>query len=52
MKKKDLVNLCNKGIIPEEYKQFYCSLPTAKNLKDKIPAPCTDESDIDTDEEN
>lgn len=52
MKKKDLVNLCSKGVIPEEYKHYYCALPTAKNLKDKVPVPCSDESDTDTDEEN
>lgn len=48
-KKKDLLSLCQSGVIPEDYNHYYKSLPSKKGLKDKIPVPDGEESDIDTD---
>lgn len=36
-KKKDLISLCDSGIIPDEFHSYYQSLPAARNLKDKLP---------------
>lgn len=38
-KKKDLVKLCEKGIIPLELHQWYKSLPEASNKRDCMPEP-------------
>ncbi|XP_076090122.1 uncharacterized protein LOC143062260 [Mytilus galloprovincialis] len=35
-KKKDLVGLCKKGIIPSEYHEYYKSLPANINVKDTL----------------
>ena len=50
-KKADLVNLCKKQIIPEEFHGYYNSLPTTKNKTDVIPSPASDEEEEDTDTE-
>lgn len=43
-KKKDLVKLCNSGVIPKEYHQWFKSLPSSKKLKsDETPEPTTEE---------
>lgn len=41
-KKKDLLGLCNKKIIPEEYHGWYSSLPTHSGA-DRLPGPAVDE---------
>ena len=48
-KKADLVNLCDKAIIPEEYHGYYMNLPTDSSKKDRIPCPGSDEESEDTD---
>ena len=48
-KKTDLIQLCNKGIILEEFHQYFEALPVDKKLKDKIPVPAHDEDSEDTD---
>ena len=48
-KKNDLLSLCNSGLIPEEFHAYYKALPSTKGMKDKIPVPDEDESEIDTD---
>ena len=48
-KKKDLISLCESGIIPEECQGYYYSLPTKKGMKDRIPVP--DPLDTDSDSE-
>ena len=48
-KKKDLVSLCQSGIIPEDCQGYYYSLPTKKGMKDRIPVP--DPLDTDSDSE-
>jgi hypothetical protein len=42
-KKNDLLGLCKKGIIPEEYHPYYHSLPTATSARDLIPVATSDE---------
>lgn len=52
-KKKDLLNLC-KGEnppIPEEFHRYYKSLPTSIDLKDTIPEPSFEDSDLESEEE-
>ena len=46
-KKQDLVKLCQKDIIPEEFHSYYMALPTSACCSDRIPAPASDESDED-----
>lgn len=41
-KKKDLLALCDKQIIPEEYHGWYSSLPTHTGA-DRLPGPSVDE---------
>ena len=50
-KKTDLIQLCTKGIIPEEFHHFFKTLPVDKQVKDKIPEPALDEDSADTDTE-
>lgn len=38
-KKKDLINLCKKGIIPQELHLWYESLPTSNEVIDRIMEP-------------
>lgn len=47
-KKKDLLRLCDREIIPEEFHQYYLSLPDSRKEKDYVPFESDDE---DTDEE-
>ena len=44
-KKRDLVALCKTGIIPEEYHDFYKSLKTSEEVKDRVPVPDITEAD-------
>ncbi|CAG4940603.1 unnamed protein product [Parnassius apollo] len=43
VKKRDLLSLCTKKIIPEECHGLYSSLPTATNQADRLPEPSIDE---------
>lgn len=46
-KKKDLIEMCNKGVIPEIFHSWFSSLPSQCNIKDYLPEPdALDESDI------
>ena len=47
-KYKDLVGLCQKGLIPSEYHQFYKNLPHAGSVVDRLPEP--DTNDLSNDE--
>ncbi|CAH0692027.1 unnamed protein product [Spodoptera exigua] len=38
-KKKDLLNLCTKGIIPQELHSWYETLPTSKDIIDRLCEP-------------
>ena len=42
-KKNDLVALCSKEIIPEEFHSYYESLPSSKKEKDFVPMESSDE---------
>lgn len=44
-KKKDLVKLCEKGIIPQELHPWYKSLPEASNKRDCMPEPGVDDDE-------
>lgn len=46
-KKSDLIALCSKEIIPEEFHTYYESLPSSKTEKDFVPMESSDE-DTDT----
>ena len=48
-KKKDLVGLCSKGIIPKEYTRYYTSLPCADSCPDRLPEPDLLDSSEDSD---
>ena len=48
-KKQDLVGLCEKGIIPEEFHHYYETLPVSASVGDKNPCPSVDEE---SDEDN
>ena len=45
-KKKDLVSLCEREIIPQEFHSYYASLPESKTEKDFVPFD-SDEEDTD-----
>lgn len=47
-KKEDLMNLCAKEIIPEDFHGYFSTLKTSKTAKDLIPVSISDE---DTDSE-
>ena len=49
-KKKDLLSLCERHIIPETHWQYFKDLPTQRSVIDRIPMPDALESDQDTDE--
>ena len=49
-KKKDLINLCKKFVIPEEVHPWYEALPTSKNVKDQVPEPSVEDSGDDDNE--
>ena len=38
-KNKDVVSLCQSGIIPEDCQDYNYSLPTKEGKKDRIPVP-------------
>lgn len=49
-KKKDLVSLCQSGAIPNEYHEFYKTLPSSKDTRDRLPQPdATESGDSDLD---
>jgi len=50
-KKNDLVQLCQKGIIPEDFHAYYNRLPVDQKCKDRAPFPAADEESDDTDKE-
>ena len=52
-KKKDLMQMCRKGVIPTEFHDFYESLPSNSSAPDKLGEPDTieDESGNDTEDE-
>lgn len=43
-KKKDLMTLCSKRVIPEEVHSWYAGLPTSKHKRDQVPEPSVDDS--------
>ena len=47
-KRTDLIQLCTKGIIPEEIHHFFKTLPVKKQVKDNIPEPALDKDSTDT----
>ena len=49
-KKKDLLFLCKRGVIPELYHHYYNSLRTDCKAKERLPMPDILESDCATDE--
>ena len=49
-KKKDLLSLCESGIIPEDLHGYYRSLPVVANMKELLPLP-DDADDMDDDDE-
>lgn len=48
-KKKDLVKLCAKQIIPSELHPWFQNLPTSKNVRDLLSEPAVDDSGDDDD---
>ena len=47
-KKKDLIDLCKSGVIPEEFWPFYERLETDQNITDRLQeADVVEESDDD-----
>ena len=48
-KKKDLLQLCTSGAIPNVYRNFYEDLPTSETARDALPMPDACESEYDTD---
>ena len=50
-KMTDLIQLCTKAIIPEEFHHFFKTLPVDKQVKDNIPEPALDEDSTDTNTE-
>ena len=45
---KNLVNLCEKGIVPEDFHGYFMSLPANSKCKDNIPEG-SDQDDSDSD---
>lgn len=45
LKKADLLKLCKTQVIPEEFHNYYKSLPTSKEAKDLVPEPAAEDSD-------
>ena len=48
-KKRDLISLCTKGVIPEIYHSYYEGLVSSVERRDSLPVPDIEESDYDTD---
>jgi hypothetical protein len=47
LKRKDLVTLCNRGLIPSKYHSFYVDMPY-ESREDALPEPnSSDDSDLD-----
>jgi len=50
-KKKDLMKLCQKGVICEKFHAFYEQLCTASNIVDTLPEPdVTEETELSPDD--
>ena len=49
LKKKDLVKLCNQGVIPRIYQKFYLSLPSSKSVRLVLAEPDIEEFSEDSD---
>lgn len=50
-KKKDLVNLCTKGIIPEELHGWFRNLKARVEVKDGLPEPAINDDTTSGDDE-
>lgn len=48
-KRKDLLHLCDSGVIPSIYRTFYAALPVADNVRDCLPKPDVEENSEDSD---
>ena len=48
-KKKDLIDLCQMGVVPSKYHYFYQQLPSSDGTEDKLPEPDVTEVDEDSD---
>ena len=48
-KQQDLLSLCQSGIIPSEYRQYYEYLPTISDTKDRLPCPDANDSEVSDD---
>ncbi|XP_065680363.1 uncharacterized protein LOC136094417 [Hydra vulgaris] len=46
-KKKDLMRVVKSRVIPPDYAQWYNNLPSAVAMRDSLPEPTADESEID-----
>ncbi len=44
-KKDDLMSLVTHGAIPQEYEQFYSSLPSRRDVRDALPEPDAEEQE-------
>ena len=51
-KKKDLVGLCQSGVIPKEYHHYYQSLKTSNDIVERLPQPDTTEEEPALDEDD
>ena len=49
-KLKDLLSVCQQGIIPDEYHPYYNKLTSSTNKRDRLPLPDIQESESDDDE--
>jgi len=45
-KKKDLLKLCNKSVIPDKFHNFFKNLPSIPLKKDKAPEPGESDSEV------
>ena len=51
-KKKDLLDLCKDGTIPEDFHSYYDKLPSSVKVKDKVPEPDLYDDEIQSDDDN
>ena len=49
-KKDDLLSLCESGVIPLAYHDFFQRLSSSKNMLDSIPEPAVEDNGIDDDD--
>ena len=49
-KKRDLLDLCDMGIVPKKHHHYYQSIPSSSSVSDRLPEPDRTES-TDTDDE-